>query len=119
MEDAMTFVDVYRAGTKVASREIQGSFLIVEHDDGEFTWRVDGEPILKKGGAITVWFIPDIYSPRFQLISQGWQLIVDGMTVLEENEVGVDRLAIPINGKIVELKHGDLSFVFQLPSIEE
>jgi hypothetical protein len=113
----MTKVNVYRAGTKIDSREFQGNFLIIRYDSHKFAWGVDGESILKpvlKRGHIMIWFIAAGQPPRINFIPPKWQLSVDGAIIFEGNEVDKDRFDIPINGRVVELIHEDLSFIFHL-----
>jgi len=113
----MISVDVYKTGTKIDSREIEGSFLILKHDDRQYSWGLDGEPNSSPGGAITIWFIADEYKPRFQLITPRWQLIVDGEIIFSGQQKEVNFFGIPLKCRTVELKHNDLLFVFHLPGI--
>ena len=108
----MTTVRIYHTGIEIDSVTFQGSFLIVRHNDGTRSWRVDGEPVLREGGEIELWLLESANPPSIQFLPPGWQLIVDDEMCFARDETKLDRFTVPIKGSIAELKYDDLSFVF-------
>jgi hypothetical protein len=82
----------------------------VKHNN-EYFWGIDGYPQVKEG-SIMIWLIV-AHPPKVKFVLSGWQLIVDGVSVLGENKLGTS--SIYIEGKTAEFKYDDLSFVFQFP----
>jgi hypothetical protein len=72
---------------------------------------IDGDSQVKEG-SIMIWLIVSD-PPKVPFVLSGWQLIVDGESILGENKLGTS--SIDIKGKTAEFKYGDLSFVFQFP----
>ena len=109
----MPLVDIFRLGTKIDSAQFRSGFMVVQLEDGELVWKADRETAAKESGRIVIWF-RCTHPPQVHFVPPGWTLVVDGNTVVNESTRDPEaRLDIPIKGRIAELHHGDLSFVFR------
>lgn len=106
----MITLDIYQHGKRIDKKEFSKNFLVMKHND-EYFWGIDGDSQVKEG-SIMIWLIVSD-PPSVKFVLSGWQLIVDGESILGENKLGTS--SIDIKGKTAEFKYGDLSFVFKFP----
>lgn len=109
----MPTVDIYRGGRKIDSKNFRSQFMIVaEENEYGFRWEADEETGSKRGGGILVW-IRAFRPPNIHFIPPGWELAVDGVTVVEKDSKDLTRVDIEVCGEVAEIRHGDFRFVCQ------
>lgn len=116
----MPTVDIYHGETRIASRKFKTDFMIVAEvaDQKVIRWEVDEESASERGGVILAWLRASGYPPEVHFVPPGWSLSVDGLSIIgASDDISPEsRFDIPIKGKIAELRHDDMSFVFQFSS---
>lgn len=106
----MPTFEIYQAGRRVASKQFRGNFYIVKELDNTLSWEADEEQgRSKKGGAFQIWVQTlSLAPPKRQIlfVRPDWKLIIDGVEMDQQYYEAVD-----VEGKTIELHHGDYGFV--------
>ena len=108
-------IEIYQHGTKIDTKSFTRDFVIVMDQKGDkLRWEIDGEPASKQGGSILVWVKIAMRPAEIHFIPPGWELIIDGKTIIDKNYQGRDRFDREVNGKIIEIQHNEYKFVCSL-----
>lgn len=108
----MPIVDIYRSGTRIASKEFVAQFLIIHEEDTDILrWEADKEVgKSKQGGIFHVWIQTTSLEPpkrEILFVRPDWRLIIDGVSM--EQKFYPDP--VDVEGKTIELQYKDYSFV--------
>jgi hypothetical protein len=107
----MSTVDIYRGTKKIDSKNFRSHFMIVtEENEYGFRWEADEETASRRGGGILVW-IRALRPPNIHFIPPGWELVVDGVMIVEKDSKDSKRDDIQVQGEVAEMRHDDFRFV--------
>lgn len=114
----MATVEIYQAGTRIASKEFRTDFMIVADalDRDEIRWEADEESAAERGGVILAWIKAGECPPEIHFVPPGWSLSIDGKLVLGTSNIEESRFDVPVVGKVAELQHGNMLFVIRFSS---